>query len=92
MHTYTLILMQLGSSCANAELGSAQQQSPAGQRRRGNGFQESPLHVRTLVFSSARHGSKNPGFVLRPLSCCAIASFGVAYSRRPGPPGARGAF
>ena len=31
-----------------------------------------------LLFFSARHGSKNSGFVLRPLSPYAIASLGVA--------------
>ena len=30
------------------------------------------------LFFSARHGSKNPGFVLRPLSPYAMASLGVA--------------
>ena len=31
------------------------------------------------MFFSAQHASKNPGFVLRPLSPYAIASLGVAY-------------
>ena len=30
------------------------------------------------LFLSAQHGSRNPGFVLRPLSPYAIASLGVA--------------
>ena len=54
------------------------QQSSAGQRKRGAmGSKNPPLHIRSLVFS-ARHGSKNPGFVLRPLYPYAIASLGVS--------------
>ena len=33
------------------------------------------------LFFSAQYGSKNPGFVLRPLYPYAIASLGVAYER-----------
>ena len=36
-----------------------------------------PRMLEPLAFS-ARHGSKNPGFYLRPLSPCAIASLGFA--------------
>ena len=56
------------------------QQSPAGQRKRGRamGSKNPPGIVDALSFS-ARQGSKNPGFVLRPLSPYAIASLGVAY-------------
>ena len=53
------------------------QQSPAGQRKRGNGFWEPPCILEPLFFS-ALHDSKNPGFVLWPLSPYAIASLGVA--------------
>ena len=43
------------------------QQGPAGQRKRGGKFWEPPCMLEPL-FVSARHGSENPGFVLRPLS------------------------
>ena len=46
-------------------------------REHGQWVLRTPLHIRTLVFS-AQPGSKNPGFVLRPLSPDAIASLGVA--------------
>ena len=50
--------------------------------REGQWVLRAPLHIRTLLFFSARHGSRNPGFVLRPLSPYAIASSGAAYTRR----------
>ena len=55
----------------------ADRQSPAGQQKRGNGLEEPPCKSEPFFFP-ARHGFKNPGFVLRPLSPYAIASLGVA--------------
>ena len=53
---------------------------PRRATKEGQWDQRTPLHIITLAFS-AQHGSKNPGFVLRPLSPDAIASMGVAYCR-----------
>ena len=49
---------------------------PQGNERGAMGS-KNPLTLEPLFFS-AQHGSKNPGFVLRPLSPCAIALLGVA--------------
>ena len=56
---------------------------PRRATKEGQWVLRTPLRIRTLVFS-ARHGSKNPGFVLRPLCPYAIASLGVAYLRGGG--------
>ena len=42
-------------------------------------MEEPPCILEPLVFS-VQHGSKNPGFVLRPLSPYAIASLGVVHA------------
>ena len=50
---------------------------PRRATKEGQWVPRTPLHIRTFFFS-AQHGSKNPGFVLRPHSPYAIASLGVA--------------
>ena len=52
--------------------------APQGNERGAMGSKNPPC-ILELLFFSAQHGSKNPGFVLRPLSPYAIASLGVAY-------------
>ena len=52
--------------------------APQGNERGEMGSKNHPCILGPLSFS-ARHGSKNPGFGLRPLSPYAIASLGVAY-------------
>ena len=50
--------------------------APQGNERGAMGSKNPPCILEPLLFSS-RHGSKHPGFVLRPLSPYAIASLGV---------------
>ena len=51
-----------------------------GSERETTGSKNPPCILEPSFFS-ARHVSKNPGFVLRPLSPYAVASLGVASRR-----------
>ena len=54
--------------------------APQGNQRGALGS-ENPSCIVEHLLVSAQHGSKNPGFVLRPLSLYSIASLGVAYGQ-----------
>ena len=77
-YTHTCIYTLLAAATEGVPLPRREgRQSPARRRKRGNGFQEPPCISEPWLFS-APHGSKSPGFVLRPLSPYAIASLGAA--------------
>ena len=52
--------------------------APQGNEKGAMGSKKPPCILEPL-FVSAQRGSKNPGFVLGPLSPYAIASLGIAY-------------
>ena len=58
--------------------GDGHQQKPRRTAKEGQWVLRNPPCVLEPVFFSSRHGSKNPGFLLRPPSPYAIASLGVA--------------